>query len=104
MMRKSFTVAELSSFNYIVWSFGEATEISDRRQELRNRNKPRRLLISACIVEDLIAMTRKNISAWRNQLRKSTDARIVNDLLASPSHLGLDCASRSPQCVGITPP
>jgi len=50
---------------------------------------------------DLIAMTRKNVSAWRNHIRKPTEARIV---LASPSHLGLDCASRSPQCVGITPP
>jgi hypothetical protein len=39
---------------------------------------------------DLIAMNRKNVSAWRNHIRKPTEARIVNDVLASPSHPGHD--------------
>jgi hypothetical protein len=44
------------------------------------------------------------ITSWRIPIRKPTEARIVNDAVGSPPHLGLDCASRSPQCVGITPP
>lgn len=74
--------------NYIVWRFGEAA-ISDhcKKFEIGTRHDaPFRGLHRG----DSIAMTRKNASAWRHHIRKPTEARIVNDVLASPSHPGHD--------------
>jgi hypothetical protein len=73
--------------SYIVWRFGEASAISDHWQKIRARHHPP---FRGLHRGDLIAMNRKNVSAWRDHIRKPTEARIVNDVLASPSHPGHD--------------